>query len=213
MKTNSIEPNPQRSTRFLWPALGIILLMGVAYTWLDMLQPAEWITAILAFIPGIVSLLALRAYQRSLGSSDTTLQYRPLSLKGGLALAAATILMLPILGASTGFIGWQWLPALVYAPASGIAQELYFRASLLPAFENLVGKKFLAIVLHGLVFLAFHLRTFLSIGLQPIAIVVVLVLFAAGCAWGWQVQRDRTVVWAMLQHSLFLMLMSMFAYG
>ena len=126
---------------------------------------------------------------------------------------AVTIIMLPILGSSTGFTGWQWLPALVYAPASGIAQELYFRASLLPALERLSQKKSTALILHALVFIAFHLRTFLAIGAQPIAFVVVLVLFAAGYTWGWQVQRDRTVMWAMLQHSLFLVAMSMFAFG
>lgn len=32
-------------------------------------------------------------------------------------------------------------------------------------------------------------------------------------SWGWQVQRDRTAIWAMIQHSLFLMLMSLFAWG
>ncbi len=169
----------------------------------------------MAFIPGLVSLIwHCVPINAASVRSETYLQYRPLSLKGGLALlAAATVLMLPILAASTGFIGWQWLPALVYAPASGIAQELYFRASLLPAFEILTRNKYIALVLHGLVFIVFHLRTFLAMGLQPVAIVTVLVLFAAGCAWGWQVQRDRTVVWAMLQHSLFLMFMSMFTYG
>jgi len=191
----------------------IILLMGAAYTWLDMLQPPEYLTAILAFIPGLVSYLALRAWQRSSGSHENYLQVRRLSWPGGLALLAATILMLPILGSSTGFSGWQWLPGLVYAPASGIAQELYFRGALLPGFERLTGRKSSALILHGLIFIAFHLRTFLAIGLQPIAILVAAVLFAAGCAWGWQVQRDRTLVWAMLQHSLYLVAMSMFTWG
>jgi hypothetical protein len=199
--------------RYALPVLILILMMGAGYTWLDMLQPPEYVTALLAFIPGVVSLLALRTWQRSAGTGENYLGFRRLSWQGGLALLAATVLMLPILGSSTGFIGWQWLPALVYAPASGIAQELYFRASLLPAFEGLTKKKSTALILHALVFIAFHLRTFLSIGAQPVALVVVLVLFAAGCTWGWQVQRDRTVVWAMLQHSLFLMFMSMFAYG
>jgi membrane protease YdiL (CAAX protease family) len=31
---------------------------------------------------------------------------------------------------------------------------------------------------------------------------VLLVPFVCGLGWGWQVQRDRTVAWAMLQHSL-----------
>lgn len=161
----------------------------------------------------MIGILALRTWQRSTGSTETSLKFRPLSLKGGLALVAVTVIMLPILGSSTGFTGWQWLPALVYAPASGIAQELYFRASLLPAFERLTKKKSTALFLHALVFIAFHLRTFLAIRAQPIAFVVVLVLFAAGCTWGWQVQRDRTIIWTMLQHSLFLVAMSMFAFG
>jgi hypothetical protein len=29
-----------------------------------------------------------------------------------------------------------------------------------------------------------------------------LVPFLCGIGWGWQVRRDRTVVWAMVQHSL-----------
>jgi hypothetical protein len=206
----TVQPNGKQLS---WVCMTILLLLGAGYTWLDLLQPPEYITAILAFIPGLVSLLALRAWQRISGSSETYLKYRPLSLKGGLALLVATVFMLPILGSSTGFTGWQWLPALVYAPASGIAQELYFRASLLPAFEKWAGNKDFALVLHGLVFIVFHLRTFIAIGLQPIAILTAVVLFAAGCVWGWQVQRDRTVVWAMLQHSLFLAFMSMFAFG
>jgi len=213
MNLDSTTDLQRTRKRLLWLVLIINLLMGAGYTWLDLLQPPEYITAILAFLPGVVSLLALRAWQCSTGLNETYLQYRPLSLWGFLALLAATILMLPILAANTGFIGWQWLPALVYAPASGIAQELYFRASLLPALEKWVGKKPLALVLHGLVFIVFHLRTFIAIGLQPIALVVVVVLFSAGCVWGWQVQRDRTVVWSILQHSLFLMFMSMFAFG
>ncbi|MGA9397179.1 MAG: CPBP family glutamic-type intramembrane protease [Anaerolineaceae bacterium] len=90
---------------------------------------------------------------------------------------------------------------------------MYFRVSWLPAFEHLTGKKSLALVLHSLVFLVFHLRTFLSIGFQPIVILVALVLSPAGCVWGWQVQRNRTVVWAILQHSLFLVFMSIFTWG
>ncbi|MGA9397178.1 MAG: hypothetical protein WBV22_02865 [Anaerolineaceae bacterium] len=55
-------------------------------------------------------------YRSNIGSNETYLQYRTLSLKGGFALAAVTVLMLPILDASSGFSGWEWLPALVHAP-------------------------------------------------------------------------------------------------
>jgi hypothetical protein len=98
MNAYSTNPIKQSSKRLLWLVLAIILFMGAGYTWLDLLQPPEYITAILAFLPGIASLLALRIWQHSTGFSETYLKYRPLSLKGGLALLAATVLMLPILG-------------------------------------------------------------------------------------------------------------------
>jgi membrane protease YdiL (CAAX protease family) len=128
-------------------------------------------------------------------------------------LIATTVLLLPILGSSTGFIGWKWLPALVFAPASGIAQEIYFRGSLLPALEKaLNGKKIIALLLHAVVFVGYHFRTFRSVPSVPIALLIALVLFLAGCGWAWQVQKDRTIIWAVSQHGLFLMLMSMFVW-
>lgn len=39
----------QQSRCFALPSMIIILLMGAAYTWLDMLQLPESVTAILAF--------------------------------------------------------------------------------------------------------------------------------------------------------------------
>jgi hypothetical protein len=60
------------------------------------------------------------------------------------------------------------------------------------------------------IFVGFHFRTFQAIPTLPAALMVAIVLFLAGCGWGWQVQQDRTVVWAMLQHSLFHVLISLF---
>jgi membrane protease YdiL (CAAX protease family) len=129
-------------------------------------------------------------------------------------LAATTLLLLPILGASTSWNGWDWIPALIYAPASGIAQELYFRSSLLPGLERAFnGRRTLALLVHSAIFIGFHFRTFRSIGSFIPILIVAFVLFLAGCGWGWQVQRDRTVVWSMIQHSFFLVLMSMFGWG
>lgn len=210
--TNSTSSPNQRSFLPFAVALVITLLMGIATTVLDVRQPAEPILSILAFIPGLVSIAALSA--SGLSRADLYLRFARLSRPGLLALAAVTVLMLPILGSSSGWVGWQWLPALVYAPASGIAQELYFRSSLLPALERaLGGRKTAAILLHGLVFVGYHYRTFSALPSLPIGILVAVVLFAAGCGWAWQVQRDRTVVWAMIQHSLFLAVMSMFAWA
>jgi membrane protease YdiL (CAAX protease family) len=148
--------------------------------------------------------------------SNEQLYLRPARIsRAGLAvLAGTTVLLLPILGSSTAWIGWHWLPALVYAPASGMAQELYFRSSLLPGLERAFnGRKLPALFVHSAIFIGFHFRTFKSIGSLGPSLVVALVLFLAGCGWGWQVQRDRTVIWSMLQHSFFLILMSMFGWG
>jgi membrane protease YdiL (CAAX protease family) len=206
---------PSAPPRYLIPfvvALFITLIMGIAITVLDVLQPTEPVFSILAFIPGIISIAVLSA--SGLSRAELNLRLAWASLPGLVALAATTLLLLPILGSSTGWIGWQWLPGLVYAPASGIAQEIYFRASLLPALERVVhGKRVIAILLHAVIFVGYHYRTFRSVPSLPIAILVAVVLFTAGCGWAWQVQRDRTVFWAIVQHSLFLMLMSMFEWA
>jgi membrane protease YdiL (CAAX protease family) len=215
MENKMTTDQPSASTRPALPfiaALLITLVMGVGMTALDVWQPEEPRLSILAFLPGLVSIAALFASGSSW--SDHYLRFGRLSRPGLLVLAATTILLLPILGSNSGWSGWKWLPALIYAPASGIAQELYFRSSLLPALERVLGgKKIPALLLHGLLFIGYHLRTFRSVPSLPISLLIASVLFAAGCGWGWQVQKDRTVVWAMLQHSLFLMLMSMFEYG
>jgi len=179
---------------------------------LHTLQPPEPRFSILAFIPGTVSLIAL--FAAGLTRADTNLRLARLSWPGAATLAVVTVLLLPILGSSTSWNGWRWLPALVYAPASGIAQELYFRSSLLPVMERAFpGRKTVALLVHSVIFVGFHYPTFLALPSIGLGLIVALVLFAAGCGWGWQVQRDRTVVWAMVQHSLFLVLMSMFGWG
>lgn len=206
---------PSTNRRFLLPpaaALFITLLMGIAITGLDMLQPVEPVLFLLAFAPGIISIAALSA--SGLSCDALNLRLARISLPGLAVLGATTLLLLPILVSTTGWSGWHWLPGLVYAPASGIAQEIYFRASLLPGLERaLHGKRGAAILLHSVIFVGYHFRTFRALPSIPVALLVAVVLFAAGCGWAWQVQKDRTVVWAIGQHSLFLILMSMFEWA
>ncbi len=192
-------------------AIAVTLAMAVVYTAIDMLQFPEPLQSLLSFIPGGVSLIALS--NAGLARGDLYLRLAPISRPGLAALAAATLLLLPILGSNTGWIGFQLLPTLVFAPASGVAQELFFRSSLLPGLERAFGNKRMALLVQAAIFVGFHFRTFRAMGTSPIILITVVVLFLAGCAWGWQVQRDRTVAWAMVQHSLFLMLMSMFAWA
>jgi membrane protease YdiL (CAAX protease family) len=191
-----------------WAALAVTLAMAAVYTALDVLSLPEPLFALLAFIPGTTSLGALAL--AGLTRPGLNLRLARISGVGLAALAATTILLLPILGSSTTWLGWRWVPALVYAPASGIAQELYFRSALLPGLEHaLKGRRLLSLVVHAAIFVGFHVRTFRALPSLPLGVLVAAVLFLAGCGWGWQVQRDRTVLWAMLQHSLFLMLMSL----
>jgi hypothetical protein len=207
---NAITPAETPHLRLVFfLSLLITLLMGILYTALDVLQPPDPYRSLFAFIPGTTSLLVLRAAGSS--RSDLNFRMRWISIPGIGALAATTFLLLPILGSSTSWVGFNWISALVYAPASGIAQELYFRSSLLSGLERFFkNRKTIPLLVHSVFFVAFHFRTFQSIPSLPIALVVILVLFLAGCGWGWQVQRDRTVVWAALHHSFFLVLMSMF---
>jgi len=203
--------SPDRVDARLVTAVIVTGAMAIAYTALDVWQPPEPALSLLAFLPGVIAVAALTF--AGLSRDEIRLRVRPLSRAGAIALALATLLLLPILGSNSGFVGWQWLPALVWAPASGIAQELFFRGALLPALERVTRSPRWALVAHGMVFLVFHLRTYLALPSAGIALVVSCVLFCAGYAWGWQVQRDRTLVWAMAQHSAFLMLMSLFNFG
>jgi hypothetical protein len=210
MDTNQ-PPEACQNRRNIVP-VAIILLMGILYTVLDYIQPAEPWLSLLAFLPGVISFIILRLGGDSL--LVLRLRFDKLSFTGLLTLGATSILLLPILASSTSWIGWHWLKALVYAPTSGIAQELYFRAALLPGLERVFNnRKTIALFIHSALFVGFHYRTFQAIPTLAIGLVVAAVLFFAGCGWGWQVQRDRTVFWAMLHHSTFLVLMSMFEWS
>jgi membrane protease YdiL (CAAX protease family) len=190
-------------------ALVIMSLLVAAYTYLEFVQPPEPWYSMLSLVVAFAAILLLRA--SGFSRRDQRLQFAPLSRAGALLLLAATALMLPILGSSTGFVGWRWLPALLYAPASGITQELFFRGSVLPVLERaLPGRRAIALLCHTLVFVAWHLRTFTLLPSLPVALVVATVLSLAGIAWGRQAQRDETVVWGITQHSLFLVVMSVF---
>lgn len=192
--------------------IGVLGVLFVAFTWIELTQPPEPRYAALSMLIAVLAVLVLRVGGWS--AVDLRLSVRRLSRRGGLLLLAATTLMLPILGSTTGFVGWQWLPALVYAPASGMAQELFFRASVLPALERVMpGRRRAPLLIHSAVFVAWHLRTFTLLPSLPVGLVVATVLFLAGMAWGGQVRHDGTVVWSIAQHSVFLAIMSMFAWA
>lgn len=204
------KPPARRPPKLHLPfALGLLAALAVVYTAVEFVQPAAPVYTCLSLLLAILAVITLRT--AGFSSAELRLRYARLSWPGGALLLAATVLMLPILASSTGFIGWQTLPALVYAPGSGIAQELFFRAALLPALERIMpGRRFLALLAHTAIFILWHLRTFTLLPSFPFILLVATVLGLAGLAWGGQVQRDDTVLWSTAQHSLFLIVMSMF---
>jgi membrane protease YdiL (CAAX protease family) len=207
MSTHRHAPTLAVPIRF-YVALALIILVWLAYTALDLLGPGDPPMAVLGFMSGVIGLVILRA--AGFTCEECYLRAASISKAGLLALAGVLLLLIPILLFGT-WLGWSWLAVLVYAPASGISQELFFRSTLLPALMKAFKPRvWLAVSAQAALFVVWHLRMFTQgAPLAPVA----SVLFLAGLGWGCQVQRDRAVVWAMAQHSLFLMGMALFAFG
>jgi membrane protease YdiL (CAAX protease family) len=206
-----------RSTRHLMiagrTAAAIVLALWILYTAIYTLPLAAGWRAILEFVPGLLAVAVLRwaGYR----DGDWTVRAAPLSRPGLMAL----VLVLPVLFApilSGKWVGFDLLATLVFPLASGVTQEIFFRGALLPASIRLCGGRSMrGVVLQAVLFGLWHApKAYLSApaGVSPWVGVIALsvVTFLAGLGWGWQVQRDRTIIWAMGQHIIFLMIMSLF---
>ncbi len=203
---------PQIKKLALNAALGGVLLLWLLYTLLYSLNPDNRPTAFLEFIPGILALGLLRA--AGFGWQDCFLHRARLS-RAGLGLLAASFIFVPLMLATGRWTGGSWQGALVYAPAIGVSQELFFRAALLPILmAALKGRPNLALVLHALLFAAWHIPKPILAGAPAGGIIgIVAVTFICGLLWGRQVQRDGTVFWLMGYHSLVLIINSFFTWG
>lgn len=192
-------------------ALWLILLLWLLYTAIFTAQPGNNPLAFLEFIPGFLAVGALLAARLSFDACY--LRPAPMSRTGMLFLGASLLLM-PIMWLTGRWIGWNWMNALIYAPASGISQELFFRAGLLPALlAVLPGKSRVATVLHAVLFSAWHVpRVAMAAPIGGI-ISVVAVTFVSGLLWAGQVRRDRTVFWLMGFHSVILFINAFFTWG
>lgn len=192
-------------------ASGIILLLWLVYTVIYTLPLHNALSAALEIIPGALGLSVLIV---GLGFTpeECYLRLRPISKQGFTVLMSFLLVLLPIL--LTGrWVGWNWTAGLIYAPANGIAQELFFRASLLPITIRLFRhNRLLAVLVQSALFTIWHIPLAFTTAPLTGAIAVVIVTFIGGMAWGWQVQRDRTVYWAMCQHIVYLILMSLFVW-
>lgn len=190
-----------------WIMLLLWLVYAVVYT-LPFNPNLEAILEALAGASGVVVLLFLGYTRR-----DLFLQFQPVSKRGWIALGIATLALAGPLSMSQ-WTGVRWLPLLVYAPLSGVTQELFFRSSLLPVILRLCGgKTWLALILHAILFGFWHVPlAYLAAPISPWIAVSALftVTSSAGLAWGWQAQHDHTVAWTMAHHTLLLMVMSLF---
>ena len=195
-------------------SVGIVLMLWAGYTLLQTLSVTGHIdegwSAILAFVPGLLGVAALST--GGLSRERCYLVFRPLSRRGFLVLFGVFVFALSAILPFSVWQGWSWKAALVLAPASGISQELFFRASLLPALQLVLPKRRgLSLTLHSILFGLWHIGP-LFVGAPAWAVIAVMVVpFLSGIGWGWQVMHDRTVLWAMIQHSLIWVVCLQFA--
>lgn len=201
----SDSPASSRVSVRLAVAVGVVILLWSGYMVLQTLsvlgRVSEGWSAIAGFVPGLLGVGVLLA--AGLSRRECFLAVEPLSRRGLAVLVAVLVLALAAILPFGVWQGWSWMTALVYAPASGVSQELFFRAALLPAIQAALRRRAgPALILHSVLFGLWHIGP-LFLGAPPWAVAaVMLVPFLSGIGWGWQVRHDRTVVWAMAQHSL-----------
>lgn len=198
-----LETGANPSTKLPF-AVAVVILLWVGYT---VLQTAavmghidEGWSAALGCLPGLLGVAVL--HSAGMKREDCYLKANRISLPGLAVLVGVFAFALSAMLPAMEWRGWSWTAALILAPVSGISQELFFRSSLLPAFQSVLGNHRLALIGHSVLFGLWHIGP-LFVGAPIWAVIaVVLVPFLAGIGWGWQVMRDRTVYWAMIQHSL-----------
>ena len=196
-------------------AVSVVALLWLGYTALQTLSVMERVdkptTVLLGFLPGLLGVGVLLA--AGFARADCSLQFRTLSRKGLAVLVAVFVFALAAILPAGVWQGWSWVAALVYAPADGIAQELFFRAALLPAVESILKRRpRLALIAHSALFGLWHIGP-LFLGAPVWAVIAIMVVpFLSGIGWGWQVRHDRTVLWAMVQHSLIWVIGLQFAF-
>jgi hypothetical protein len=178
-----------------------VVALWVPYAALNTIFPGPLLTYAIGLL---LAALAMSALLLS-GDSPRTLSLRFASpSRFGLLILLLMLAFIP--GALLAGRGQPFsaLDDLVYAPASALGQELYFRAVLLVALARLfTGRPRLTVLAQAVFFALWHVRAFLVVAPLP-ALGALLLTFVAGLLWGAQVSRDRTVLWVAAEHTLFL---------
>jgi len=194
-----------------WVLLLITLFLYALYTIVYTISINAILGTFLEIIPGLLGIIIL--LKSGFTAQELYLYRAKISLKGFLLLTIFLIALVPIL--LTGeWIGFDPVQMLLIAPIGGITQELFFRACLLPFLIHLFeGRSFIALIVHACLFSIWHIPLVFSQAPLTGAIGVTFVTLIGGMIWGGQVQLDKTIYWAMGQHIIYLMLMSMFTWG
>jgi hypothetical protein len=195
-----------------WVTSGVLLLF-IAATWIQTLQILERLSeptgTALGVVVGITAIGLLLATGWT--ASDCFLGPGRLSWRGVLALGWL-LLLWPFVLVTGQWVGWDPGRAVTQA-LGGVAQELYFRAALLPLLLVLMrGRRWAALITHALMFTLWHAGAVLVTPPEAVAGLgaLLLVAFLAGMSWGWQTLHDGTARWAMAHHSMLWVVGSLF---
>jgi hypothetical protein len=209
-----VSPARQHGPTAPPPAVTLgVLALFLAATAIQTLQTvdrlSEPVGTALSLIAGVAAIGLLLAAGWT--ASDCYLGPGRLSGRGALALGWL-LLLWPFVLATGQWVGWDAGRAVTQA-LGGVAQELYFRAALLPLMLALLrGRSWVALFLHALLFTVWHAGAVLVTPREAAAGVVALLVVAllAGLSWGWQTLHDGTVRWAMAHHALLWVVGSLF---
>jgi len=201
----------QKPIRLILSVLGLWLVytaIQAAFLAGIVVEPFASLLSLIPSLFGIVLLLS-----ESFQLSDLYLRLGRIS-RVGLSLYAAMIIPYWFIIIPTGiYVGWRWVDALIYAPIGAISQELFFRSVLLPTLLVIFkGRTWLALLCHSILFGLWHIGTIFAGTPLPAALAVMFVPMIYGLVWGWQVMKDRTLLWSILHHSLLLFIMSFYTW-
>jgi membrane protease YdiL (CAAX protease family) len=197
----SLEKSPWR----FGIATTIVILLWGGYTTLQTMtvvgRISEGWSAALGFLPGVLAVTALLFL--GMTREECFLVIHSISKAGFIVLVIVFVFALSTMLPVMVWNGWSWKAALILAPAGGIAQELFFRSALLPTLRSVFNRRpRVALVIHSVLFGLWHIGP-LFLGAPAWAVIAVMAVpFLSGIGWGWQVVHDRSVIWAMIQHSL-----------
>jgi hypothetical protein len=191
--------------------LAPMVLLWLVYTVIYTLPIPDVLSAFLHILPGVAAVALLRV--AGFSADECNLGLRWISAKGIGVLGLVTLALAGPTLTST-YVGYRPLAVFLLAPASAIAQELYFRAGLLPSMHHaLPGRAGLANLLHAALFALWHVpKALIFSPINPLvgALMLASVTGLAGFGWGWQARHDRTIAWSALHHWFLLSVMSLF---